>query len=235
VTRHIVKTTRAHHPSMTPRDAANLAGEPREPTAVSSFVDAETSKPRVRVHVYDLNADFNQYSYPLGVGGIFHSGCEIESFGREYAFGYHDEAGETGVFDIAPRTAPPPAKFRETIEMGECKLSREETLEALDALRREFTGPSYDLLKRNCNSFTEALVERLTGKTIPGYINRLATIGSVAHDYAPCILPRSIVGDVRTLPGDAKSLEERREEETEAGGKDSEQVQLLACPVEEMK
>jgi len=105
----------------------------------------------------------------------------------------------------------------------------------LDALRREFTGPSYDLLKRNCNSFTEALVERLTGKTIPGYINRLATIGSVAHDYAPCILPRSIVGDVRTLPGDAKSLEERREEETEAGGKDSEQVQLLACPVEEMK
>jgi hypothetical protein len=48
-------------------------------------------------------------------------------------------------------------------------------------------------------------------------------------------LPRSIVGDVRTLPGDAKSLEERREEDTDAEGKDSEQVQLLACPVEEMK
>jgi len=200
--------------------------------ATSSFASSERTA--VRVHVYDLNDGYNDYAYHLGLG-IHHSAVEV--YGREYAFGYHDEATVTGVFDIRPRSAPPPAKFRETIEFGEIASSRDEVEEKLSALRKKFTGPSYDLLKRNCNTFTEEFVKALTGREVPGYVNRLATLGSVAHDFAPCLLPRSVVGDVRTLPasraenGDGESAQE----DEGSGSDDAEQVQLLAVPVEEMK
>ena len=98
----------------------------------------------------------------------------------------------------------------------------------MEALRRDFPGPSYDLLKRNCNTFTETMVKVLTGKSVPGYVNRLANLGAVAHDFAPCLLPTSIVGDLQTLPATTGQNEET--EDVDGG----EEVQLLAVPTEEM-
>lgn len=192
-------------------------------STASRFTEASTTT--VRVHVYDLNANYNDLAYPIGLG-IHHSAVEI--YDREYAFGYHDDANVTGVFDIAPKSAPHPAKYRETIEIGASLLTEDQFADALEALRRDFPGPSYDLLKRNCNTFTETMVKVLTGKSVPGYVNRLANLGAVAHDFAPCLLPTSIVGDLQTLPATTG-----RNEETEDvdGG---EEVQLLAVPTEEM-
>ena len=211
------------------RDRSASTDDRAEREVSSSF--ASSARARVRVHVYDLDDGYNEYAYPLGLG-IHHSAVEV--YGREYAFGYHDEATVTGVFDIRPRSAPPPARFRETIEFGEIASSRDEVEEKLSALRKKFTGPSYDLLKQNCNTFTEEFVKALTGKEVPGYVNRLATLGSVAHDFVPCLLPRSVVGDVRTLPA-SRAEKDGEDAEDGSGSDDAEQVQLLACPVEEMK
>ncbi|GAA5972010.1 hypothetical protein JCM3765_005575 [Sporobolomyces pararoseus] len=54
-----------------------------------------------------------------------------------------------------------------------------------------WNGTRYDLLKRNCNSFTEELVRRLTGKTPPYWINRAAFIAT----SFPCIVPAGMIDE----------------------------------------
>ena len=82
----------------------------------------------------------------------------------------------------------PSAKFRETIFMGDFKGTSRDLDRIIDELRTLFTGDSYDVLQNNCNSFSEALVQRLCHRSIPSYVNRLAGIGS----YFSCLLPPSL-------------------------------------------
>lgn len=55
---------------------------------------------------------------------------------------------------------------------GSSALSR-----AIDSLREEFGPDRYNVLTRNCNTFSSALCEELVGRPIPGYVNRLAWMG----------------------------------------------------------
>ncbi|KAI9608716.1 hypothetical protein H4Q26_004902 [Puccinia striiformis f. sp. tritici PST-130] len=57
-------------------------------------------------------------------------------------------------------------------------------LEQLDQCS-DWYGPSYDLLKRNCNTFSDHLAFLLTGKSAPKWINRAANLGS----SFPCLVP----------------------------------------------
>ena len=54
--------------------------------------------------------------------------------------------------------------------------------EILDELMAEWSGPEYDLLRRNCCSFAEALVVRLGVGPTPGWLHRLADVGAVLDD-----------------------------------------------------
>ena len=69
--------------------------------------------------------------------------------------------------------------------MGTTNLSEKEIEDLLIQLSDEFTGPSYNLLSRNCNHFTEEFVLKLTQKTIPTWINRAAKLGNMF----PCVVP----------------------------------------------
>lgn len=69
--------------------------------------------------------------------------------------------------------------------MGTTDLTEKEIEELLLTLSDEFMGPSYNLLSRNCNHFTEEFVERLNGKTVPFWINRAAKLGNMF----PCVVP----------------------------------------------
>ncbi|CAM9498466.1 unnamed protein product, partial [Discosporangium mesarthrocarpum] len=121
----------------------------------------------VILNVYDLHP-MNEYGYAWGMGA-FHSGVEIA--GREYTF-----AGGGGIFDHAPRGAPN-ARFREAVKMGSYRGGTTELNRALDALREEFAPDRYNVLSRNCNSFSSALCEELLGRPAPGWVNRLAWMG----------------------------------------------------------
>ncbi|GAA5877155.1 hypothetical protein JCM16303_006185 [Sporobolomyces ruberrimus] len=69
----------------------------------------------------------------------------------------------------------------------------------IQELRKDPTwmGTKYDLLKRNCNSFTEELVRRLTGKAPPYWINRAAFIAA----SFPCIVPAGLIDETEeTVP-----------------------------------
>ena len=63
------------------------------------------------------------------------------------------------------------------------------TKHEIDAVFKEATeewlGRDYNILKRNCNHFTDWLARRLTGRGLPAWVNRAAGIGV----KLPCLVP----------------------------------------------
>ncbi|KAK3256996.1 hypothetical protein CYMTET_33900 [Cymbomonas tetramitiformis] len=111
-----------------------------------------------------------------GAGGLFHAAIEV--YGSEYSFGY--VAVGTGVFMNEP-TKCAMHEYRQAVTLGETKLSKVQVDELLQQLVGEYSGTSYDLLTRNCCSFSDDLAHRLGIETgIPSWINRFANIGAAA-------------------------------------------------------
>lgn len=143
------------------------------------------------LNVYDLTP-INNYLYWFGLG-IFHSGIEVH--GMEYGFGAH-EYPTSGVFEVEPKSCPG-FVFRRSVLLGSTDLSRAEFRSFMEHLSSEYHGDTYHLIAKNCNHFTEEVSMRLTGKPIPGWVNRLARLGS----FCNCLLPESIqISAVRHLP-----------------------------------
>ncbi|XP_027920497.1 deSI-like protein At4g17486 isoform X1 [Vigna unguiculata] len=145
----------------------------------------------VRLNVYDLTP-VNNYVYWFGFG-IFHSGIEVH--GKEYGFGAHDFPA-SGVFEVEPRKCPG-FIYRCSITLGQTNMSASEFRTFIENMAAEYHGDTYHLITKNCNHFTEDLSNRLTGKQIPGWVNRLAKLGALCS----CLLPESLqVTSVKQLP-----------------------------------
>lgn len=63
-----------------------------------------------------------------------------------------------------------------------------------------FKGTSYNVLTRNCNHFTSYLLEKLTSRPGPAWLNRAASIGVAL----PCVVPREWIAppDFETVDGE---------------------------------
>ncbi|KAJ4825980.1 hypothetical protein Tsubulata_050388 [Turnera subulata] len=143
------------------------------------------------LNVYDLTP-VNHYLYWVGLG-IFHSGIEVH--GMEYGFGAH-EYPTSGVFEVEPRCCPG-FIFRRSILLGTTDMSRSEFRLFMEQISAKYHGDTYHLIAKNCNHFTNEVCQELTGKPIPGWINRMARVGS----FCNCLLPESIqISAVRHLP-----------------------------------
>ena len=138
---------------------------------------------KVLLNVYDLS-ETNHYLFPVGIG-LHHSGVEIA--GREYSY-----ASQGGIYESPPEQAAG-ARFRCQLEMGAYDGGLEVLNKALDELRHNggFGGNDYNLIRKNCNHFCNALVWLLLHRPIPSYVNRLANIG----DCCSCLLPRELLND----------------------------------------
>jgi len=134
----------------------------------------------VTLNVYDLSPANDSGLHAIGLG-FYHSGLQIH--GKEYTF------SQSGVFSHSPRQAPG-VKFRESVLVGEARLSSSEVDSIVNDLRQDFPGNRYNLLGCNCNSFANELCIRLTNDRCPGYVNRLARIG---HCFS-CCLPKDLTG-----------------------------------------
>eukprot|EP01118_Nematostelium_gracile_P002885 TRINITY_DN1327_c0_g1_i1.p1 TRINITY_DN1327_c0_g1~~TRINITY_DN1327_c0_g1_i1.p1 ORF type:complete len:135 (-),score=15.87 TRINITY_DN1327_c0_g1_i1:389-736(-) len=97
---------------------------------------------QVTLHIYDL-IDLNRYGHPVGLGA-FHSGVEVG--GLEFSFGGH-EFDSSGIFTITPKEAPG-VIYRESVEMGETKLSLAEIYSIADTLAKDFKGINYHIFTR---------------------------------------------------------------------------------------
>lgn len=141
---------------------------------------------KVILNVYDLSPA-NDCLYSVGMG-LHHSGVEI--LGREYSF-----ASGGGIFDGSPKEAQG-ARFREAIELGTFEGGSSELQSAISELRDEFGPDRYNLVRRNCNHFANALVWKLLGRTIPGHVNRLADLGVCCS----CLLPKKLLAEAPVGP-----------------------------------
>ena len=135
----------------------------------------------VIVNVYDLqNPQVNDLLFPLGLG-IYHSGISVH--GTEYTFG-----SGGGIFSHEPKSAPS-AHFRCSIVLGEVDADSREVDNIVETMKAEWPGSRYHVMRNNCNSFSLELGRRLTGRAVPGWINRLSAIGTAAHSACSCLLP----------------------------------------------
>ncbi|XP_077238052.1 deSI-like protein At4g17486 [Tasmannia lanceolata] len=139
----------------------------------------KTGSVPVYLNVYDLTP-INGYAYWLGLG-IYHSGVQVH--GVEYAFGAH-EMPTTGIFEGEPKQCPG-FTFRKSILIGRTDLGPKEVRSFMEKLAEEYTGNTYHLITKNCNHFCNDACIRLTGKTIPRWVNRMAKIGLICN----CVLP----------------------------------------------
>ncbi|THU73353.1 hypothetical protein C4D60_Mb04t21920 [Musa balbisiana] len=118
-----------------------------------------------------------------------------EVHGMEYGFGAH-EYPTSGVFEVEPKSCPG-FIFRRSVWLGTTDMSRSEFRLFIEDLAGKYHGDTYHLIIKNCNHFTDEVCMRLTGKPIPGWVNRLARLGS----FCNCILPGNIrVSTVGQLP-----------------------------------
>ncbi|EAZ01340.1 hypothetical protein EE612_034818 [Oryza sativa] len=136
----------------------------------------------VVLNVYDLTP-LNNYLHWCGLG-IFHSAVEVH--GSEYSFGAHDHP-TSGVFEVEPKCCPG-FMYRCSIFIGRTSLNPLEFRDFIQRMASEYHGDTYHLISKNCNHFTDDLSTRLTGKPIPGWVNRLAKLGA----FCNCLLPESM-------------------------------------------
>jgi len=134
---------------------------------------------KVKVNVYDLSPA-NDCLYTVGLG-LHHSGVEI--LGTEWSF-----ASGGGIFESTPKFAPG-ARFREQIEIGGFEGGQSELNKAISELRNDYGPNDYNLIRKNCNHFANALCWKLLRKTLPGHVNRLADIGMCCS----CLLPKKLL------------------------------------------
>lgn len=101
--------------------------------------------------------------------------------GMEYGFGAHDFP-ISGVFEVEPKTCPG-FSFKRSISLGQINMPPSEFRTFVETMASEYHGNTYHLISKNCNHFTDDIAWRLTGKHIPGWVNRLARLGmlSFAH------------------------------------------------------
>ncbi|KAH6829863.1 PPPDE putative thiol peptidase family protein [Perilla frutescens var. hirtella] len=107
--------------------------------------------------------------------------------GLEYAFGA-DVEPTSGVFVVEPRSCPGYV-FRRSILLGSTDMSRSEFCSFMDLIADKYQGNSYNLIYKNCNHFTNEVSHCLTGKNIPGWVNRLARVGCVIDYLLPGSAP----------------------------------------------
>ncbi|GMH26655.1 hypothetical protein Nepgr_028498 [Nepenthes gracilis] len=164
------------------------------------------------LNVYDLTP-LNGYLYWLGLG-IFHSGIQVH--GMEYSYGAH-EYSSSGIFQVEPRNCPG-FIFRRSILLGSTDISLTEFQSFMEQLAAKYNGDTYHLISKNCNHFTDEVCMHLTGKPIPGWVNRLARFGS----FLNCLIPAHIqIAAVRRAPDHATFCEDVSDSATTAGSMDS--------------
>ena len=205
------------HPTMSssatpsPKPQPSKAGSHRSSSSQHRSTPS-AQKTEVRINVYDLLPPSRLSSVLWALGtSLLHSGVVLNE--REYAYGGHDTAARTGVYHTRAGQAPPGGRHRATLLHGFTFLSAAEVDAVIRAASLAFLGPSYNLLSKNCNHFTSYLVERLTGRPAPGWLNRAAGIGLAL----PCVVPREWITPPEYDSQDGHLMAEEDDEDYDEG------------------
>lgn len=111
--------------------------------------------------VYDISNGLAANLSPMFLGkrieGVWHTGLVV--FGIEYYFG-------GGICTGLPKKTPYGYPVKE-IKIGYTQIPKDLFEEYLKEIKFKYSAESYNLIENNCNHFTNAIAEFLTGKGIP--------------------------------------------------------------------
>ena len=116
---------------------------------------------RVKLVVYDLSRGMatamSQQIIGQQIEGIWHTGILV--FGVEYFFGGGIQAQPEGVF--ARQNQMPPVR---TLELGLTSKQKSELQTFLMSIHNQFNASTYNLIRNNCNNFSDTVSQFLVGK-----------------------------------------------------------------------
>ncbi|KAL8102003.1 hypothetical protein AgCh_033781 [Apium graveolens] len=155
---------------------------------------------KVSLNVYDLSQGMaRQFSMTLlgkPIEGIWHTGVVV--YGNEYYF--------SGGLEHSLAGATPYGTPLRVIDLGITHVPKDVFEMYLQEISPQYTAESYNLLKHNCNNFSNEVAQFLVGATIPEYILNLPN-EVVNSPMSPLILPMierleqtMKVGDVPQAP-----------------------------------
>lgn len=163
------------------RNAKKLSRGPNVVDRPLRALIAEARTP-VILHIYDVGHSqtirvINRATEVL-LGGVFHSGVEI--YGREYSFG-GSKVDQSGIFACLP-TRCPMHTYLESVYLGDCYLPKAAVKAILHALVPKWRGNTYDILRKNCCSFSTEFAIELGVGPLPDWTDRLAKCGASLQD-----------------------------------------------------
>jgi hypothetical protein len=126
------------------------------------------SSQQVQLAVYDLSrgmaSALSQQILGQRIDGIWHTGVVV--YGKEYFFGGGIQAMSWGLF--ASSNNMPPVQV---LDLGQTTKSQGELEAYLRTISHLFTQQTYDLVRNNCNNFSDTVSKFLLGgRGIPSYI-----------------------------------------------------------------
>lgn len=126
-----------------------------------------TDETPVRLYIYDLsNGQAKKMSLQflgIQVDGIWHT--SVVAYGREHYFQRQILSVPIGSHDYG---APV-----QILEMGNTHVPEEIFITYLEELSEKYNQNTYDLMRNNCNHFSNDAVNLLLSKNIPAYILNL--------------------------------------------------------------
>lgn len=133
----------------------------------------------VFLNYYDLGHSTSiAYLNKISPYGAFHAG--IEMYDTEFSYG-GTQRDVTGIFVSRPRRCAMHS-YKGTIYLGDCSLKKPQIEALLKKLRKEWWGPHYDILKKNCCFFCREFAILLGLGEIPNWTYRLANLGASLRD-----------------------------------------------------
>eukprot|EP01060_Flectonema_neradi_P001981 TRINITY_DN11208_c0_g1_i1.p1 TRINITY_DN11208_c0_g1~~TRINITY_DN11208_c0_g1_i1.p1 ORF type:complete len:200 (+),score=39.89 TRINITY_DN11208_c0_g1_i1:52-600(+) len=143
----------------------------------------------VHLHVYDVSQQVatKYLNNVLSKGGVgaYHAGVEV--YGEEWSFGFTDDPNDSGLFSCEPKGCSM-HQYRESINMGQTTMSKHEVSQLLKSMEPEWKSGAYDLLSRNCCSFSNAFCNGLGVGNIPERLTRLAAAGSSVRNAGASVV-----------------------------------------------
>jgi hypothetical protein len=119
-----------------------------------------TEKNKVTLYVYDISNGMARNFSPMLIGkvveGIWHT--SIVAYGVEYFFG-------GGICQAFPKSTPYGYPVKE-FSLGQTEIPKDLFEEYLNEIDGQYTINTYDILKNNCNHFTDHIAQFLTGNPI---------------------------------------------------------------------
>lgn len=77
----------------------------------------------------------------------------------------------------------PDHSYKETLSMGYTSCSARQVTQIIEEMKAEWKGCSYNVLSRNCHSFSNTLCQRLGTASLPHWVNDLADTGARTVEF----------------------------------------------------